>query len=56
VITSALPTSRAASAERATLDESITAWALAARGGDTGAVEHFVGALQRDVQRYVAHL
>jgi RNA polymerase sigma-70 factor, ECF subfamily len=56
VITSALPTSRAGSDERPTLDESITAWALAARGGDVGAAEHFVGALQRDVQRYVAHL
>ncbi|WTT98502.1 sigma-70 family RNA polymerase sigma factor [Streptomyces sp. NBC_00076] len=40
----------------ASLDESITAWALAARGGDANAVEHFVRALHRDVQRYVAHL
>ncbi|MGW7256948.1 sigma-70 family RNA polymerase sigma factor [Streptomyces sp. NPDC054834] len=40
----------------ASVDESITAWALAARGGDTAAVEHFVRALHRDVQRYVAHL
>lgn len=37
-------------------DESITAWALAARGGDPAAVERFVRALHRDVQRYVAHL
>nr|WP_265563196.1 sigma-70 family RNA polymerase sigma factor [Streptomyces hygroscopicus] len=37
-------------------DESITAWALAARRGDADAVEHFVRALHRDVQRYVAHL
>ncbi|MET7458278.1 sigma-70 family RNA polymerase sigma factor, partial [Streptomyces sp. NPDC005574] len=37
-------------------DESITAWALAARGGDTDAVERFVRALHRDVLRYVAHL
>ncbi|WP_371663144.1 sigma-70 family RNA polymerase sigma factor [Streptomyces sp. NBC_00280] len=37
-------------------DESITAWALAARGGDPVAVERFVGALHRDVVRYVAHL
>ncbi|MFJ1968876.1 sigma-70 family RNA polymerase sigma factor [Streptomyces sp. NPDC087903] len=37
-------------------DESITAWALAARGGDADAVEHFVRALHRDVLRYVAHL
>ncbi|ELP66756.1 sigma-70 family RNA polymerase sigma factor [Streptomyces turgidiscabies] len=38
------------------VDESITAWALAARGGDPVAVERFVGALHRDVVRYVAHL
>ncbi|MEU6371682.1 sigma-70 family RNA polymerase sigma factor [Streptomyces sp. NPDC046909] len=41
---------------RTALDESATAWALAARGGDPVAVEHFVRALHRDVQRYVAHL
>ena len=40
----------------ASVDASITAWALAARGGDADAVEHFVSALHRDVQRYVAHL
>lgn len=39
-----------------TVDESITAWALAARGGDPEAVERFVRALHRDVVRYVAHL
>ncbi|MGP4086215.1 sigma-70 family RNA polymerase sigma factor [Streptomyces sp. KR55] len=39
-----------------TADESITAWALAARGGDPDAVDHFVRALHRDVLRYVAHL
>ncbi|MEU5890245.1 sigma-70 family RNA polymerase sigma factor [Streptomyces sp. NPDC047461] len=38
------------------MDESITAWALAARGGDADAVEHFVRALHLDVTRYVAHL
>ncbi|EMF53134.1 MULTISPECIES: sigma-70 family RNA polymerase sigma factor [Streptomyces] len=43
-------------ASRSTTDESITAWALAARGGDPEAVERFVGALHRDVQRFVAHL
>ncbi|WP_327351414.1 sigma-70 family RNA polymerase sigma factor [Streptomyces sp. NBC_01304] len=37
-------------------DDAITAWALAARSGDTHAVEHFVRALHRDVRRYVAHL
>ncbi|MGW2724427.1 sigma-70 family RNA polymerase sigma factor [Streptomyces sp. NPDC001492] len=55
MITSALPTSRATD-KSAALDESITAWALAARSGDADAVEQFVRALQRDVQRYVAHL
>ncbi|GAA3876206.1 sigma-70 family RNA polymerase sigma factor [Streptomyces lacrimifluminis] len=49
----ALPASR----EKTTSpDESITAWALAARAGDPEAVERFVGALHRDVVRYVAHL
>lgn len=43
-------------ASRSTTDESITAWALAARGGDPEAVERFVGALHRDVRRFVAHL
>ncbi|MER6978156.1 sigma-70 family RNA polymerase sigma factor [Streptomyces carpinensis] len=37
-------------------DESITAWALAARDGDCRAVEQFVRAVHRDVQRYVAYL
>ncbi|MEV5440166.1 sigma-70 family RNA polymerase sigma factor [Streptomyces sp. NPDC052682] len=37
-------------------DESVTAWALAARGGDPDAVERFVRALHRDVRRYVTHL
>lgn len=43
-------------ASASTTDEAITAWALAARGGDAEAVERFVRALHRDVQRYVAHL
>lgn len=55
-MTPALPTSRASNDRTAALDESITAWALAARGGDPDAVERFVRALQRDVRRYVAHL
>lgn len=38
------------------IDDSITAWALAARGGDPVAVDRFVRALHRDVLRYVAHL
>ncbi|MGA5507733.1 sigma-70 family RNA polymerase sigma factor [Streptomyces umbrinus] len=50
MITPALPASHDRS------DESITAWALAARGGDPDAVERFVRALHRDVVRYVAHL
>ncbi|KQV94404.1 sigma-70 family RNA polymerase sigma factor [Streptomyces sp. Root369] len=37
-------------------DESITAWALAARSGDADAVEHFVRALHRDVRHYVTFL
>ncbi|MGW1543304.1 sigma-70 family RNA polymerase sigma factor [Streptomyces sp. NPDC002309] len=40
----------------ASTDDSITAWALAARGGDPAAVDRFVRALHRDVLRYVAHL
>ncbi|MBO4255581.1 sigma-70 family RNA polymerase sigma factor [Streptomyces griseorubiginosus] len=56
MMTPALPTSRASNDRTAALDESITAWALAARGGDSDAVERFVRALQRDVRRYVAHL
>ncbi|MEU3333975.1 sigma-70 family RNA polymerase sigma factor [Streptomyces sp. NPDC002144] len=56
MMTPALPTSRASNDRTAALDESITAWALAARGGDPDAVERFVRALQRDVRRYVAHL
>jgi RNA polymerase sigma-70 factor, ECF subfamily len=37
-------------------DDAITAWALAARGGDPLGVERFVRALHRDVRRYVAYL
>ncbi|MGW7244439.1 sigma-70 family RNA polymerase sigma factor [Streptomyces sp. NPDC054804] len=56
MITSALPAARARNGKTAALDESITAWALAARCGDPDAVERFVGALHRDVQCYVAQL
>ncbi|MFF3817434.1 sigma-70 family RNA polymerase sigma factor [Streptomyces bluensis] len=71
MITSALPTTRRTGdegdegvdgderderGETASPDDSITAWALAARGGDPDAVERFVRALHRDVQRYVARL
>ncbi|AKN73125.1 RNA polymerase sigma factor [Streptomyces sp. PBH53] len=56
MITPVLPAPRTASDPSAAADESTTASALAARGGDTDAVEHFVRALHRDVQRYVAHL
>ncbi|SDG88027.1 MULTISPECIES: sigma-70 family RNA polymerase sigma factor [Streptomyces] len=40
----------------AVTDETVTAWALAAAGGDSEAVDRFVRALQHDVRRYVAHL
>ncbi|NBM18054.1 sigma-70 family RNA polymerase sigma factor [Streptomyces sp. GC420] len=46
------PTAETAAAS----DESATAWALAARGGDPDAVDCFCRALHRDVVRYVAHL
>ncbi|MFE2943139.1 sigma-70 family RNA polymerase sigma factor [Streptomyces sp. NPDC059255] len=52
-MTSALPVSRK---DMMSADESATAWALAAGGGDPEAFEHFVRALHRDVLRYVAHL
>ncbi|MEU2064086.1 sigma-70 family RNA polymerase sigma factor [Streptomyces sp. NPDC013455] len=51
MITAALTPAR----ER-TEEESITAWALAARGGDPDAVDLFVRALHRDVRRYVTYL
>ncbi|MBD9722519.1 sigma-70 family RNA polymerase sigma factor [Streptomyces sp. ID-01-6.2a] len=53
VLTPVLPTPGDARVSR---DESITSWALAARGGDPDAVEKFVRALHRDVIRYVTHL
>ncbi|MFD4507666.1 sigma-70 family RNA polymerase sigma factor [Streptomyces sp. NPDC058457] len=53
MITSVLPARPAPDEKR---DASITAWALAARSGDTAAVDAFVRALHRDVLRYVAHL
>lgn len=51
-----LPTVRRASGRSASADASVTALALAARGGDADAVDRFVRALHRDVVRYVAHL
>ncbi|MFJ8790563.1 RNA polymerase sigma factor [Streptomyces sp. NPDC102462] len=42
--------------DRAAADASATAWALAARGGDPDAADHFVRALHGDVLRYVARL
>lgn len=53
MIISVLSASRA---ERASVDASATAWALAARGGDNEAAERFVRALHGDVLRYVAYL
>ncbi|MEH0430346.1 sigma-70 family RNA polymerase sigma factor [Streptomyces stelliscabiei] len=43
-------------AERVSADAAATAWALAARGGDPHAAEHFVRALHNDVLRFIAHL
>ncbi|BCL25641.1 sigma-70 family RNA polymerase sigma factor [Streptomyces aurantiacus] len=40
----------------ASRDESATAWALAARGGDPEAVDRFVRALHPDVVRYITHV
>ncbi|MEV4784426.1 sigma-70 family RNA polymerase sigma factor [Streptomyces tuirus] len=59
MITSVLPTSRDKTVHAGTTtpaEESITAWALAARGGDPEAVERFVRALHRDVRQYVTYL
>ncbi|OIK28378.1 sigma-70 family RNA polymerase sigma factor [Streptomyces malaysiense] len=43
-------------ADRASADATATAWALAARGGDPDAADHFVRALHADVLRYVTYL
>ncbi|MFE1837450.1 sigma-70 family RNA polymerase sigma factor [Streptomyces sviceus] len=56
MITSALPASAELRAQRESADASATAWALAARAGDTDAVDRFVRALHHDVLRYVAYL
>lgn len=56
MITSTLPAPADLRARRESADASATAWALAARGGDAEAVDHFVRALHRDVLRYVSHL
>ncbi|MET9443381.1 sigma-70 family RNA polymerase sigma factor [Streptomyces sp. NPDC006610] len=50
-----MPTSTPRVSPRPT-DESITLWALAARGGDTEAAEKLVRALHRDVSRYITYL
>ncbi|MBV1936314.1 sigma-70 family RNA polymerase sigma factor [Streptomyces sp. BV286] len=55
VITSTLPSAREDLRE-VSRDESITAWALAARSGDRDAVDLFVRSLHRDVRRYVTFL
>ncbi|MFI8191780.1 sigma-70 family RNA polymerase sigma factor [Streptomyces sp. NPDC085946] len=55
MITPALPAARGRTTTPSA-DEAATAWALAARGGDSDAVDRFVRALHRDVVRYVAHL
>ncbi|MFJ5778846.1 sigma-70 family RNA polymerase sigma factor [Streptomyces sp. NPDC093094] len=58
MITPALSSSSSSRADvtDASREESITAWALDARGGDPVAVERFVRALHQDVRRYVAFL
>jgi RNA polymerase sigma-70 factor (ECF subfamily) len=56
VITSAPPAPADPRARRESADASATAWALAARAGDTDAVEQFVRALHHDVLRYVSYL
>jgi RNA polymerase sigma-70 factor (ECF subfamily) len=53
VITPTLPGSPDATESS---DESLTNWALAARHGDSAAVDHLMRALHRDVLRYVAYL
>jgi RNA polymerase sigma-70 factor (ECF subfamily) len=55
VITPALHPSREQSSKNSR-EESITAWALAARSGDPDAVDLFVRALHRDVRHYVTYL
>ncbi|MFG3161155.1 sigma-70 family RNA polymerase sigma factor [Streptomyces sp. NPDC048232] len=50
------PARRAAFGTAVSSDETVTAWALAARGGDPVAVDQFVRALHQDVVRYVAWL
>ncbi|MFD4612191.1 sigma-70 family RNA polymerase sigma factor [Streptomyces sp. NPDC058440] len=50
------PSRTGAHDQKTAADESITAWALAARGGDPEAVENFVRALHRDVRHYVTFL
>jgi RNA polymerase sigma-70 factor (ECF subfamily) len=45
---------RGASAARN--DQQVTDWALAARSGDTEAIDHFIRATHSDVWRFVAHL
>ncbi|TGN75589.1 sigma-70 family RNA polymerase sigma factor [Streptomyces bauhiniae] len=56
MITSVLPISPPTTAPTAPDDDPATVLALAARNGDAHAVEQFVRALHRDVQRYVARL
>lgn len=50
------PGRRRTPSPRQTKEETITDWALAAGAGDREAVERFIGALHRDVWRYLAFL
>ncbi|MEU6814607.1 sigma-70 family RNA polymerase sigma factor [Streptomyces sp. NPDC046860] len=56
MITSALPVPPPTTAPDVPDGDPATLWAMAARDGDAHAVEQFVLALHRDVQRYVARL
>ncbi|MFD9123312.1 sigma-70 family RNA polymerase sigma factor [Kitasatospora sp. NPDC059571] len=55
-MTPALPSSRTVTRSARPDDPTVTAWALAARGGDPVAVERFVRATRADVWCFVAHL
>ncbi|MFJ5925541.1 sigma-70 family RNA polymerase sigma factor [Kitasatospora sp. NPDC092948] len=55
-MTPALLPSRTVTGRTRPDDPAVTAWALAARGGDPAAVERFVRATRPDVRRFVTHL
>ncbi|MFJ9522886.1 sigma-70 family RNA polymerase sigma factor [Kitasatospora sp. NPDC101801] len=55
-MTPVLPSPRTVTRRVRTDDPTVTAWALAARGGDPVAVDRFVRATRTDVWCFVAHL